>query len=122
MLRMAPVYWRLARWRACWALLGVCKAAGAACEQHPPSLTLPPCALIYSSHPASILLPCLPADTPLLTPPADPPPPSREEVPLIYHLDVAAMYPNIILTNRLQPPAIVTDEDCAACDFNKPGG
>jgi len=45
----------------------------------------------------------------------------REEAPLIYHLDVAAMYPNIILTNRLQPPAIVTDEDCAACDFNKPG-
>lgn len=27
----------------------------------------------------------------------------RDEVPLIYHLDVAAMYPNIILTNRLQP-------------------
>ena len=26
--------------------------------------------------------------------------PSREEEPLIYHLDVAAMYPNIILTNR----------------------
>jgi len=26
--------------------------------------------------------------------------PNREEVPLIYHLDVAAMYPNIILTNR----------------------
>ena len=25
------------------------------------------------------------------------------EKPLIYHLDVAAMYPNIILTNRLQP-------------------
>lgn len=45
----------------------------------------------------------------------------REEVPLIYHLDVAAMYPNIILTNRLQPSAIVTDEDCAACDFNRPG-
>jgi hypothetical protein len=45
----------------------------------------------------------------------------REEVPLIYHLDVAAMYPNIILTNRLQPSAIVVDEDCAACDFNKPG-
>lgn len=44
-----------------------------------------------------------------------------EETPLIYHLDVAAMYPNIILTNRLQPSAIVTDEDCAACDFNKPG-
>ncbi|WIA29248.1 hypothetical protein OEZ86_011756 [Tetradesmus obliquus] len=47
--------------------------------------------------------------------------PNREEVPLIYHLDVAAMYPNIILTNRLQPAAIVNDEDCAACDFNKPG-
>lgn len=31
------------------------------------------------------------------------------------------MYPNIILTNRLQPSAIVVDEDCAACDFNKPG-
>lgn len=31
------------------------------------------------------------------------------------------MYPNIILTNRLQPSAIVTEEDCAACDFNKPG-
>ena len=26
--------------------------------------------------------------------------PAREETPLIYHLDVAAMYPNIILTNR----------------------
>ena len=38
--------------------------------------------------------------------------PGREEKPLIYHLDVAAMYPNIILTNRLQPPAIVTEEDC----------
>jgi hypothetical protein len=31
------------------------------------------------------------------------------------------MYPNIILTNRLQPSAIVTDEHCAACDFNRPG-
>ena len=28
--------------------------------------------------------------------------PAREETPLIYHLDVAAMYPNIILTNRCQ--------------------
>lgn len=45
----------------------------------------------------------------------------REEVPLIYHLDVAAMYPNIILTNRLQPTAIVGDQECAACDFNRPG-
>lgn len=47
--------------------------------------------------------------------------PIRDERPLIYHLDVAAMYPNIILTNRLQPPSIVTDEICAACDFNRPG-
>ena len=29
--------------------------------------------------------------------------PNREECPLIYHLDVAAMYPNIILTNRYAP-------------------
>lgn len=28
--------------------------------------------------------------------------PNRLEKPMIYHLDVAAMYPNIILTNRLQ--------------------
>ena len=28
--------------------------------------------------------------------------PNRLENPSIYHLDVAAMYPNIILTNRLQ--------------------
>ncbi|GAA0141587.1 DNA metabolism protein [Lithospermum erythrorhizon] len=47
--------------------------------------------------------------------------PIREESPLIYHLDVAAMYPNIILTNRLQPPSIVSDEICTACDFNRPG-
>lgn len=47
--------------------------------------------------------------------------PMREECPLIYHLDVAAMYPNIILTNRLQPPSIVSDVICTACDFNRPG-
>ncbi|XP_059166217.1 DNA polymerase epsilon catalytic subunit A-like [Physella acuta] len=47
--------------------------------------------------------------------------PNRLENPIIYHLDVGAMYPNIILTNRLQPPAIVNEETCAACDFNKPG-
>lgn len=46
--------------------------------------------------------------------------PFRKENPLIYHLDVAAMYPNIILTNRLQPSATVTPEICAACDFNQP--
>lgn len=45
--------------------------------------------------------------------------PNRLENPSIYHLDVGAMYPNIILTNRLQPSAIVTDKDCASCDFNK---
>lgn len=46
--------------------------------------------------------------------------PIRTESPLIYHLDVGAMYPNIILTNRLQPPAIVDESMCAQCDFNKP--
>uniref|UniRef100_A0A4W3JAW6 DNA polymerase epsilon catalytic subunit n=1 Tax=Callorhinchus milii TaxID=7868 RepID=A0A4W3JAW6_CALMI len=47
--------------------------------------------------------------------------PNRIECPLIYHLDVGAMYPNIILTNRLQPSAMVDEVICAACDFNKPG-
>ena len=42
------------------------------------------------------------------------------ESPAIYHVDVAAMYPNIILTNRLQPSAIVNQETCASCDFNRP--
>lgn len=46
--------------------------------------------------------------------------PKRSEDPVIYHLDVGAMYPNIILTNRLQPVSIVTDETCASCEFNKP--
>lgn len=32
-----------------------------------------------------------------------------------------AMYPNIILMNRLQPSAIVNEAACAACDFNGPG-
>jgi len=44
--------------------------------------------------------------------------PKRVEKPNIYHLDVGAMYPNIILTNRLQPYAIVDDSTCAACDHN----
>ncbi|KHN70755.1 DNA polymerase epsilon catalytic subunit A [Toxocara canis] len=44
--------------------------------------------------------------------------PMRIEKPKIYHLDVGAMYPNIILTNRLQPPAVVTEEDCIACVYN----
>ena len=45
--------------------------------------------------------------------------PTRVEKPYVYHLDVGAMYPNIILTNRLQPGAIVNNADCAACDFNQ---
>eukprot|EP00842_Homolaphlyctis_polyrhiza_P005989 jgi/Hompol1/6391/HPOL_004966-RA len=45
--------------------------------------------------------------------------PVREECPLIYHLDVAAMYPNIILTNRLQPNAVIDESVCAACDYNQ---
>ncbi|KAJ2953420.1 hypothetical protein O0L34_g1009 [Tuta absoluta] len=46
--------------------------------------------------------------------------PRRDENPLIYHLDVGAMYPNIILTNRLQPSAMVNTSTCAVCDHNKP--
>jgi len=34
--------------------------------------------------------------------------PNRLENPIIYHLDVAAMYPNIILTNRLQVCVLTT--------------
>lgn len=45
--------------------------------------------------------------------------PNRTENPMIYHIDVGAMYPNIILTNRLQPSAIVSASDCASCDFNR---
>lgn len=47
--------------------------------------------------------------------------PVRKENPLIYHVDVASMYPNIMTSNRLQPDSIKTEEDCAACDFNRPG-
>ena len=39
--------------------------------------------------------------------------PIREECPLIYHLDVAAMYPNIILTNRLQVCLLIITLICA---------
>uniref|UniRef100_A0A914I899 DNA polymerase epsilon catalytic subunit n=1 Tax=Globodera rostochiensis TaxID=31243 RepID=A0A914I899_GLORO len=46
--------------------------------------------------------------------------PLRTEGPRIYHLDVGAMYPNIILTNRLQPPAVVTEVECMACIHNAP--
>lgn len=47
--------------------------------------------------------------------------PQRHDQPLIYHLDVASMYPNIILTNRLQPTAMVEESTCAQCDHNRPG-
>ncbi|CAG8498932.1 2908_t:CDS:10 [Diversispora eburnea] len=43
------------------------------------------------------------------------------KTPLIYHLDVAAMYPNIILTNRLQPDSMITEDVCLRCDYNVPG-
>lgn len=42
---------------------------------------------------------------------------SIKSKPYIYHLDVGAMYPNIILTNKLQPVAVKSDEDCLRCDF-----
>jgi len=44
----------------------------------------------------------------------------KDDFPLIYHLDVGAMYPNIILSNRLQPSAIVSKEFCNACSYNDP--
>jgi DNA polymerase epsilon subunit 1 len=47
--------------------------------------------------------------------------PNRCENPLIYHLDVASMYPNIMTSNRLQPDSMIKESDCAACDFNRPG-
>lgn len=47
--------------------------------------------------------------------------PVRFDKPLIYHLDVAAMYPNIMLSNRLQPDSVVDESVCAVCDYNRPG-
>ena len=44
--------------------------------------------------------------------------PHRHETPVIYHLDVGAMYPNIILSNRLQPTAITNRSICASCPYN----
>lgn len=46
--------------------------------------------------------------------------PTRKDNPLIYHLDVAAMYPNIMLSNRLQPDSVVDDAMCATCEYNRP--
>ncbi|KAF8273527.1 DUF1744-domain-containing protein [Lactarius quietus] len=39
--------------------------------------------------------------------------PLRTDKPLIYHLDVAAMYPNIMLSNRLQPDSVIDESVCA---------
>lgn len=47
--------------------------------------------------------------------------PIRKDCPLIYHLDVAAMYPNIMLSYRLQPDSMVSEAMCATCDYNRPG-
>ena len=47
--------------------------------------------------------------------------PKRTDNPLIYHLDVAAMYPSIMLSNRLQPDSMVDEFVCAVCDYNRPG-
>ena len=38
-----------------------------------------------------------------------------------HFLSKLRFYPNIILTNRLQPSAMVDETTCAACDFNRPG-
>ncbi len=46
--------------------------------------------------------------------------PLRQDKPLIYHLDVAAMYPNIMLSNRLQPDSVKDEAACAVCDYNRP--
>ncbi|KAK9466183.1 hypothetical protein V1512DRAFT_279446 [Lipomyces arxii] len=45
----------------------------------------------------------------------------RKECPRIYHLDVSSMYPNIMITNRLQPDSMISEANCATCDFNRPG-
>ncbi|CAB08772.1 DNA polymerase epsilon catalytic subunit Pol2 [Schizosaccharomyces pombe] len=46
--------------------------------------------------------------------------PKRSEKPRIYHLDVASMYPNIMITNRLQPDSVKDESFCATCDLNVP--
>ena len=46
--------------------------------------------------------------------------PKFQATPVIIHLDVAAMYPNIILTNRLQPTAIVNEKFCSTCKIRSP--
>ncbi|XP_953446.1 DNA polymerase epsilon (catalytic subunit), putative [Theileria annulata] len=43
--------------------------------------------------------------------------PNVRTYPRIYHLDVGAMYPNIIITQRLQPTAIVDEKFCEKCSY-----
>ncbi|AFZ81656.1 DNA polymerase epsilon, catalytic subunit a, putative [Theileria equi strain WA] len=45
--------------------------------------------------------------------------PMIKTFPRIYHLDVGAMYPNIIISQRLQPTAIVTEDFCRKCSYYK---
>ncbi|KAK2196352.1 bifunctional DNA polymerase epsilon [Babesia duncani] len=45
--------------------------------------------------------------------------PILETCPRIYHLDVGAMYPNIIISQRLQPTAIVNEQFCQSCAYYK---
>ncbi|ODV64406.1 DNA polymerase epsilon catalytic subunit [Ascoidea rubescens DSM 1968] len=47
--------------------------------------------------------------------------PKLFEKPSIYHVDVASMYPNIMISNRLQPDSIKFEKDCALCEFNTAG-
>lgn len=37
--------------------------------------------------------------------------------PVIIHVDVASMYPNIIINFNLQPWAVVTEKDCTKCKY-----
>ncbi len=39
----------------------------------------------------------------------------------MHNLQVCTLRDHDATARRLQPSAIVTDEDCAACEFNKPG-
>lgn len=89
--------------------LSVCMSVRVASRLVDHSSSLPPLFHLPAT-PLCLPLPPYPSLPPLHASPSPPPPTPRDEVPLIYHLDVAAMYPNIILTNRLQPSSIVTGE------------
>jgi DNA polymerase elongation subunit (family B) len=45
----------------------------------------------------------------------------RHFVPDWIVLEIEPMYPNIMITNRLQPDSLIDESNCAACDFNRPG-